>query len=210
MRAAVGADHVAPVRVPRDVPHPLAVPELDAGLLRLLDEEGVEPAPLRHVGERPPGIAHEVGAAPEADHRAVDDLLHDRREIEGEEGGGANRHPAAAGFVPREAMALEQQHLVAARGDLARGGAARRAPAHDHDRSLAGQHRGDPMSGPRWSNGAGGPGARHHLPRARRSRRVRPRATDGPAREIGLAAPSRSIRPGVHTSRPRPGGAGRS
>jgi hypothetical protein len=64
--------------------HAHAVPELGAGLARLIDEVGVEPAALRHGDQRPRGSALEALPVAEAELEDVHLLLDDRVDREGE------------------------------------------------------------------------------------------------------------------------------
>src|SRR6266542_2630337 len=137
---AVGTDDHAcgdPLAVDADVPvvepdlHTVA--KLCAGILRLTNEELVQPATLRHEAERLVARALEGGAIAEPQLEAVDDVLDDRVERERKQPRRAQRDSAAAGLVAREAGLVDEQHRGAAARKPVRG---RRAcgPGADDDR----------------------------------------------------------------------------
>ena len=129
-------DPVRAVRQALHAAHRLAIAELDPGLLRALDQEVVQARASRQVAEHPVEIARHRPAVEEAQLRARYHLLDHRREVEREQPGAAESDRAAARLVAREAGAVQQQHIEAAFGDLARGGATGGTGAHDHDVNL--------------------------------------------------------------------------
>ena len=83
----------------------------------LLGEMRVEPAALRHVRQRFGVSAVEAFAKPQGETRAVDRALDDRRQIDVRDSSGAKGDAAAAGFVAREALPVEQEHRGPALGE---------------------------------------------------------------------------------------------
>ena len=121
------------------VRHAHAVSEVGPGRGRLLREMQVEPAPLRHEDERrlmPPREAPPV-AKPDAE--PVDDVLDDRVDRAGRMPERASGEPAAARLVPREARAIDEEHLRPALREPERGRRAGR-PCPD-DESVEVLHR---------------------------------------------------------------------
>ena len=111
--------------------HPLPVAEVGAGGRRLLGQVRVEPPTLRHQDERPLPAPLEPLPVAEAELEAVDDVLDDRVDRDGQLPHGPVGQAAAARLVAREALAVEQQHLRAALGETVGGRRAGRAGPDD-------------------------------------------------------------------------------
>ena len=129
--AAVGADHDPRVELPRVGRLPL--PHLGARVGRLLQEEVVEPPPLRHVRERRAGLARDALPVAEAALQPVGDVLHDGLDRERQEARGAPRDTAPAGLVAREGRLVEEQDARARIREPVRGGRARGPGSDDRD-----------------------------------------------------------------------------
>ena len=80
--AAVGHDDDAGIELARVDGD--ALPDVGARVTGALEEEMVEPSSLRHVRERRPRRAREVGAVVEAALETIDDVLDDRVDRERE------------------------------------------------------------------------------------------------------------------------------
>ena len=106
---------------------------LRPALARRVEEERVEPPPLRHQDDRLPSMTDDRVAVTEAELDDVDLLLHDRRRVDGALPDGPQRQPAAARLVARKARLVDDEHggsgVGEAVGERRSGG-----PAADDDR----------------------------------------------------------------------------
>ena len=135
------------VHVDRHAVDPELLTELDARALahvdsvrsRRVEQERVEATPLRHEDDGRASGAHDAIAVAEAQLDQVDLLLDDRCRIDRAAPKGARRQAAAAGLVAREGRLVREQHGRARRGEVVRGGRARRpASNHEHVEALHG------------------------------------------------------------------------
>jgi hypothetical protein len=129
--AAVGADHDPRVELPRVGRLPLS--HLGTRVGRLLQEEVVEPPPLRHVREWRAGLARDALPIAEAALQPVGDVLHDGLDRERQHARRAPRDTAPAGLVAREGRLVEEQDARARIREAVGGGRARRPGSDDRD-----------------------------------------------------------------------------
>jgi hypothetical protein len=91
----------------------------------------VQPSPLGHQHERTLPSTLEARPVAEAELEAVDDLLDDGVDRDGQLSHGALRQTAAAGLVPRKALPVEQEHARACPSQPQRRSRAGRPGPHD-------------------------------------------------------------------------------
>src|SRR5947199_13004 len=107
-----------------------AVAKLRARGRRLLDEEGVEAAPLGHQDERLRCAAAPAARVAEPELQSVDPVFDHRLDRDGQLFDGAEREAAAAGFVARKPGAGDQAHARARARAAIRSRRACRPAAH--------------------------------------------------------------------------------
>src|SRR5581483_9189485 len=129
--AAVRADHDPRVELARVDGHALA--HLGARVGGPLEEEVVEPLPLRHVRERGVGASREAVAIAQAAVHPVDRVLDDRLDRERQEPRSAAGHAAAARLVAREPRLVDHEDPRAGAREPERRDRSRRAAADDRD-----------------------------------------------------------------------------
>src|SRR5687767_6516899 len=135
---------------------PRVVAELGAGLPSLLDEERVQPTPLRHHDQRLPRPPHEAAPIAEPELEDVDLLLDDGVDRERQEPQCAIGQPAAAGLVAGEASLVGEQHSRARARQVKRGRRAGGSGAdHDSVESLRRYYGRSPGGVPEWPKGTG-------------------------------------------------------
>ena len=93
------AEHHGVAGLDRDL-HALA--HLHPALARRVEQEGIQPPALRHPDDRLVRPVDDSGAVAEPQLDLVDELLDHRRRVDRALPHRAQRHPAAAGLVPRE------------------------------------------------------------------------------------------------------------
>ncbi len=139
-RRPVDAERDA-VRTRLDPLHPDAVAEVGARCGGALRQVEVEPATLRHQAERRAEAALVARAVAEPQLEAVDGVLDDGADVGREEPDRAERQPAAARLVAREASPVDEEHRGARRRQPVRRGRPAGAGADDHGIEVL-RHRG--------------------------------------------------------------------
>jgi len=139
--AAVGADHDARLhvravdadRIRAHVGDLHAVTYIGTCFSGLLEQEVVEPPPLRHQRKRRARGAFEAWPVLEAAFEPVDDILDDRLDRERQKPGGSSRDAATARLVARKDRAIDEQDARTRSREPVGRGRAGGAAADDRD-----------------------------------------------------------------------------